>query len=75
MQTYLYCVPFASTMNRFGKTAVSNCYSLYCVCFERTMDKFGITAASDGASVQCPPDCLVKSSKNYFHVLLPFDSE
>ena len=25
LQTYLYCVPFTSTMNKFGMTATSKC--------------------------------------------------
>ena len=58
--TYLYCVPFATTMNSFGMTAANKCYHLYSVSFERTMDKFGMTAATDSASAWRPPHCLVQ---------------
>ena len=30
MQTYLYCVAFASTMDSFGMTAATECYSTQC---------------------------------------------
>ena len=44
VQTYLCCVPIASTMDRFGMTATSECY---CVPIASTMDRFRMTAASE----------------------------
>ena len=42
VQTYLYCVPFASTMNKFGMKASCDCY---CVPFANTRDWCGMTAS------------------------------